>query len=136
MTRRRRHFHPMMFEEVFHVATGEGGENLSAAWLFISSFFRDEVPWLSEVALQLHRAHQLGDAQLIEGAQRNLRDITRMARHSRMFMRGPEDEEAHMLMRHLPDMLEHTGLLRPPKDRRSKKTKEDTAPEPSQESKA
>jgi hypothetical protein len=35
MTRRRRRFHPMMFEEIFHVARAESGENLGAAWLFI-----------------------------------------------------------------------------------------------------
>jgi hypothetical protein len=61
MTRYRRRFHPMMFEEVFHLARAESGENLGAAWLFISSFFRDEAPWLSETGLQLHRAYQAGD---------------------------------------------------------------------------
>ena len=33
MTRRRRRLHPMMLEEIFHVARAESGENLGAARL-------------------------------------------------------------------------------------------------------
>ncbi|MGB7722248.1 MAG: toll/interleukin-1 receptor domain-containing protein, partial [Bryobacteraceae bacterium] len=108
MTRRRRHLHPMMFEEIFHVARAESGENLGAAWLFIASFLRDEIPWLSEAALQLHRAYQVGDMQQVESAQTNIRTLLRMMRHSRMSMREFEgDEESYMFLRHLPEMLEH-----------------------------
>jgi hypothetical protein len=125
MARRRRRLHPMMFEEVFHFARVDGSENPGAAWLFISSFLRDEVPWLSEIGLQLYRAYQTGDAKQVEQAQRALHDVLRMARHSRMMMRGPEDEETFMLMRHLPEMLERSALLPPAKERKPKRSREE-----------
>jgi hypothetical protein len=130
MTRRKRRLHPMMFEEVFHIARAEGSGDPSAAWLFISSFFRDEAPWLSEIGLQLYRAYQAGDAKQIEQAQRALNDMLRMARHSRMMMRGPEDEEMHMFVRHLPEMLEHFALLPPPRERKHRRGKEETPSDP------
>ena len=137
MTRHRKRFHPMMFEELFHVARAESGENLGAAWLFISSFLRDEIPWLSEAALQLHRAYQSRDTQQVASAQSNIRDILRITRHSRMFMRGFEDdEEGYMFMRHLPEMLEHFELLPPTQEKKSKRAKEQLPSEPSSESKA
>ncbi len=136
MTRHRRRFHPMMFEEVFHMARSEGGENPGAAWLFLASFLRDEIPWLSEVALQLHRAYQAGDAQQIESAMRNMRDLARMTRHSRMLLRGPEeDEEAYMFLRHLPEMLEHLAPLPPTKETKAKRVKEEPQSESPTDSK-
>lgn len=123
--RRRRKMHPMMFEEVFHFAKSEGSENPAAAWLFISSFFKDEIPWLSEIGVQLYRAYQAGDATQVEQAQRALHDVLRMARHSRGMMRGSEDEETYMLMRHLPEMLEHFSLLPPAIERKTKRGRPD-----------
>ena len=134
MARRRRRFHPMMFEEVFHFARSEESDNPGAAWLFISSFFRDEVPWLSEIGLQLYRAYQTGDAKQVEQSQRALHDVIRMARHSRMMMRGSEDEDTLMFIRHLPEMLEQSTSLPPVKERRPKRAREELpsgeSPEP------
>lgn len=137
MTRRRGRFHPMILEEIIHVARAEGGENLGAVWLFIASFLRDEIPWLSESAFQLHRAYQAGDMKQVEAAAANIRDLLRMTRHTRVHMRGPEDdEETYMLVRHLPEMLEHLALLPPAKEKQAKRAKDQAAPEPSSESKA
>jgi hypothetical protein len=128
--RRRRKIHPLMFEEVFHLAQVEGSENPAAAWLFISSFFKDELPWFSEIGLQLYRAIQAGDAKQIEQAQLALHDVVRMARHSRLMLRGPEDEETYMFMRHVPQMLEESGLLPPAPERKPKRGRQDSpAPE-------
>ena len=137
MTRRRRRLHPMMIEEAFHMARAESGDNLGAAWLLIASLLRDEVPWLSEAALQLHRAYRAGDVQQVEAAQKDIRDLLRMMRHPRMFMRELEDnDESYMFMRHLPEMLEHLALLPPAKEKQGKRAKEQTPPEPPSESKA
>lgn len=127
MTRVHRKPHPSMLEEVFRIARAEGAENPAASWLFISSQFRDEIPWLHEVALQMYRAYLAGDAVLIEQAQRALRDVSRLARRTRMLFRGPEDEDAYMLVRHLPEMLEHYALLPPSKGRKRSRGKEDPA---------
>jgi hypothetical protein len=127
MTRRRRRFHPVMFDEIFHFATSEEGTSPGAAWLFISSFFRDDLPWLSEIGLQLYRAYQSGDNKQVEEAQNILNQMLRMSRHSRMMMRGPEDDETYMLLRHLPELLEHTRLLSPVRERKAKRVKEEPA---------
>ena len=137
MTRRRRHLHPMMFEEIFHMARAESGENLGVAWLFVASSLRDEIPWLSEAALQLHRAYQAGDMKQVESAQSDIRALLRMTRHSRSFRRGFEDdEEAVMFIRHLPEMLEHFALLPPTQEKKPRRAKEQTPPEPPSDSKA
>ena len=59
-----------------------------------------------------------------------------MMRHSRMFMRGEEDEEAYMFMRHLPEMLEHLALLPSTQEKKSKRAKEQASSELSSELKA
>ena len=126
MSRRRRRLHPMMIEEVFHRAGVEGTENPGAAWLFLSSQVRDELPWLSEVALQLYRAYQTGDGKQVEQAQRTLHEVHRMASHSsRRMMRGPEDEEMYMLMRHLPEMLDRLAPPMPPRKPPPERAKEE-----------
>ncbi len=135
MSRRKRKFHPMMCEEVFHIARAEGRGDPGAAWLFISSHFRDEIPWFSEVGLQIYRAYQTGDRAQIDKAQHTLNDLLRMARHSRGMMRGIEDEESHMFIRHLPEMLEHFDLLPSVRERKIRRVKEAPAEESAQEAK-
>jgi len=58
-----------------------------------------------------------------------------MTRHSRMLSRDGEDEEAHMFMRHLPEMLEHLALLPTTKEKKPKRIKDETSSEPPSESK-
>lgn len=135
VARRRRRVHPAMFEEMFHFARAEGSDNPGTAWLFISSFFREEVPWLSEIGLQLYRAYQAGDAKQVDQAQRALKDLLRMMRHSRMLMRGPEEEETFMLMRHLPEVLEDLALLPPAKERKVRRVREEAPPAEAPEAK-
>jgi hypothetical protein len=53
-----------------------------------------------------------------------------------MFMRGEEDEEAYMFMRHLPEMLEHLALLPSTQEKKSKRAKEQASSELSSELKA
>ena len=106
--RRTRHFHPMMFEEMlFHPSLGDNPDARAAGWLMFISMFRDDMPWLYEVGLELYHALKANDVAGIESARANLERI------ARMFMRGPwghemlgpEDEETFMMLRHLPDML-------------------------------
>ncbi|SRR5579871_239163 len=139
--RRRRLLHPGMLEEIFHLSMMESEGNPGAAWLFIASSYRDDIPWLSEIALQFYRAYQAGDPSQIEACQRSIRDLARLARHSSRMLgiRGPEDEEMHMFARHLPEMLEH---FMPPslpapvqKDRKPRRGKDEPDSEPPSESK-
>jgi hypothetical protein len=119
---RRRHFHPMMFEELAHMS-GDPSDPVSI--LMAASFVRDDAPWLYELALEVYRAVKSGDREAIEHEMRRLR------RFSELTMRGPfmeefglGDKESHILLMEFPRMLEH--MLRrtleekkPPPRRRS-----------------
>jgi len=107
--RRRRRLHPAMFEELFfHLRHPESAEDDGLAWLLWASMFREELPWLYELGLEVYRAMRSGDERRIDCARRDLRSALDMAR------RGPfieafigRDEESFMMVRHSVEMLEH-----------------------------
>jgi hypothetical protein len=99
--RRNRRFHPMMLEDLFHMA-GEPGDPVGI--LMAASMVRDEVPWMYELAMEAYRASKSGDSNLVR------KEINRISRISEMMMRGPIDEfgmdkEAYILSREFPRML-------------------------------
>ncbi len=105
--RRRKHrrFHPMMFDEIMHMA-GETGDPV--AILMAASLIREDAPWLYELAMEVYRAVKAGDR---EGIQR---EMQRLRRFSEFGMRGPWVDEfgfgsrdQHMLFLEFPRMLEH-----------------------------
>jgi len=109
--RKRRRFHPMMIEEIFHLANDEETDP-SIAWLMIASVFREELPWLAESSLEIYRAVQGGSPDQILTARQNMNSMLSIMRHSKFFHRFMrDDEETFFLMRHLPDMLEHFSPL-------------------------
>jgi hypothetical protein len=122
--RRQRRFHPMMLEELFHVARSEEVGSPAVAWLLMASLVRDQMPWLSEIALEVYRAMQSGTPEQIEKAQRNVRAVMTMTRHSRFLHRFErDDEESFMMLRHLPEMLERFALLPPPEQEKPRRPK-------------
>ncbi len=100
--RRTRRFHPMMFEEIAHMA-GEPGDPVSI--LFAASMVREDAPWLYELAMEVYRAVKSGDRETIE------REIARLRRFSDVSMRGPwmefSDRESQMMAMEFPRMLDH-----------------------------
>ena len=106
--RRIRHFDPMMLEEMlFHPDMADTPDARAAGWLMFISMFRDDMPWLYEVGLELYRALKSNDPEEIEGAR------ARLERVAKIVIRGPwspemmgvDDEETFMMMRHLPEIL-------------------------------
>jgi len=51
--RRRRKFHPMMFDEILHIGMKTG--NIDIGFLMMISFFKDEMPWIYEMGLDTYR---------------------------------------------------------------------------------
>ncbi|MBS1575765.1 MAG: hypothetical protein JST09_10720 [Bacteroidetes bacterium] len=51
--RRRRRFHPMMFDEMLHFEMKMEDPNIS--FLMMVSFFRDDYPWIYELGLETYR---------------------------------------------------------------------------------
>jgi hypothetical protein len=105
LLRRRRRFHPMMLDELFHVAQMED-MNPSFPWLMVASVLRDEIPWIAEAAIEIHRAVQSGNPEQIEMAYQNMQAMLRLMNRSKFFHRFErDDEDSFMLFRHLPEII-------------------------------
>jgi len=118
--RKRRRFHPMMIQEIFHMAQLEDADP-ALPWLLLASMFRDEFPWIAEAALEVHRALQRGSPEQIASAQHNMQGVLRLMRHPEFLHRGGrEDEESFFMLRNLPELLDRfiTAPLLEPKRRR------------------
>jgi len=51
--RRKRRFHPIMFDEMLHFGMKSGDPNLG--FLMMISFMKDDIPWLYEIGLETYR---------------------------------------------------------------------------------
>jgi TIR domain len=102
--RKRRRFHPMMFEEMFsHPMFKESPEHAGLQVLMMFSMLREDYPWLYELGLHLYRAIEAGDPKAIERARKTITNTIEMT-HRGPFMHemmGFEDEEAMMGLHHL-----------------------------------
>ena len=108
-SRKLRHLHPMMLEEfMMNPAMSESPDGQAAAWLMFISNLRDDYPWLYEIGLELYRALRTESAEQISAAKesflRTIRSMSRL-RMAREFF-GPQDDEALMFLRHLPEIIE------------------------------
>jgi hypothetical protein len=101
---RRRRIHPMVIEDLLHGPMSRESSNSPGLPILIAfSMFRDDFPWLYELALNLYRAIQGGNSSSADRARKDLLDALEMTTHGpimHMMMRGPEDEEAFMFLRH------------------------------------
>ena len=103
--RRMRKFHPMMFDEIMHMA-GDPGDPVTI--LMAASMVREDLPWLYEVAMEVYRSVNSGSPDAVQKA------LKRLKRCSELMRRGPfmeefgfRDKESHMLLMEFPRMLEH-----------------------------
>lgn len=102
---RGRRFPPEMVHETVMMAVGRDGRPGLAA-LIATSFVRDDVPWLYEMAAEVYRASIRGDA----GAER--RGFQEFLRSCRDAAHGPfsvglgSGKETHMILQELPFLLE------------------------------
>src|SRR5258708_1759791 len=62
--RKRRHLHPMMIEELMHMT--KPGDPMGL--LAMIGLFREDMPWLYELGIELYRAIQRGNATQIRKA--------------------------------------------------------------------
>jgi hypothetical protein len=107
--KRMRKFHPMMFEELlFHPALRESRNGPAAAWLLFMSVFREDIPWLYDMGLELYRALRSGKLVQIAMARKDLLSILEATTRGPFFheMLRPEDEEIYFLVRHIPEMID------------------------------
>ncbi|HXW23384.1 MAG TPA: hypothetical protein VEK73_01440 [Xanthobacteraceae bacterium] len=118
---RFRRMRPMMLEEIFmHPRFRESPDGPALSLLILLSAFRDDIPWMYEAGLELFRATR--SQKGIDEALRQFRElfeVTMRSPLSRELLR-PEDEETFMLMRHLPDLVEHVMRALPVKRPRTR----------------
>jgi hypothetical protein len=114
--RKRRRFHPMMFDElIHHPAFRESPDQAGVPLLMMFGMLRDDFPWIYELGIQLYRAMQDGDSKAIDKARRTLVDTVEMSIRGPLMhemLGGPEDEEAIMMLHHFSHSLER--LIRVP----------------------
>lgn len=100
---RRRHFHPMMIEEMMHMSDSD-----PISLLMLAGTLRDDFPWLAEVISEAYREIRTGDPKssrrAVERLRRFLKSIGR--REFMLEFAGPS-KEAHMLAMELPRILDH-----------------------------
>jgi hypothetical protein len=101
-SRRRRRFHPMMLEELFHHPMWrESPESNGVPILIVFSMLRDDFPWLYELGTQLYRAIESGDPRTIDRARKTLLNTIEMTTHGPFMhdmMGGPDDDESFMML--------------------------------------
>jgi hypothetical protein len=102
--RRKMKYHPMMFMDVMHMGRRPPGDPVRL--LMLASVFREEMPWLYELAMEVYRATKAGLADEAARARRDLHHAMDICMH------GPVSEEMgfdpemhHMLMRELEHSL-------------------------------
>jgi hypothetical protein len=119
--RKRRRFHPMMFEEMFHHPMfRESSDNAGLPVLMMFSMLRDDFPWLYELGIQLYRAIEEGNPTAINRARKTIMNTIELAHRGGPFafdmIGGPEDQEAMMFMEHLLHNVDR--FIQEPKRRR------------------
>lgn len=127
--RRRSRFHPMMIREVFHFSQEMlEGPTDPVRFLIMASFFRDEVPWLYELAVDAYH-ETVRRSSRATTARRRLFAAIKAMRH------GPwlelfESKEMHMLFRELEHLFYEIAseIEEPEPERLSSKSLRKNAP--------
>jgi hypothetical protein len=104
--RRFRPFHPMIFEEGMRISLKRGDP---IGLLIVFSYFRDEIPWLYELGLEVYKAVKSHNRVRIEKAIENISRAADIASHT-PFMREIRDEETYFIIRELPLMISRRFL--------------------------
>jgi hypothetical protein len=90
----------MMMMDMMHM--GRGGPNDPVRLLMLTSFFREDMPWLYELAMEVYRATKAGLPEDIARARRDFRRAIEVCSHGPMGEEvGFDPEMHHMLMREL-----------------------------------
>jgi hypothetical protein len=103
--RRLRRMHPMMFEEMAHMASEEGDDPL--ALLMVAGLMRDDLPWLYELVVEVYHEIKAGDPKAAHKAVGRLRRVMKMLRRGPiMDMMMDDSKESHIIMMEFPHMLD------------------------------
>jgi len=99
--RRRRKFHPMMIEELFHMS-----RNRTLGIMMALSLFRDSMPWLYDMGVEAIKA--VKSAKTKEAKMKAIsefEEIIEMSTHHPIMREFYNEEDDFMLFREVPRML-------------------------------
>jgi hypothetical protein len=98
LRKRRRKFHPMMFEEIMHFEIAAEDPNIG--FLMMLSFYKDDFPWFYEIGLETYRGLKTSkSASEREKLIMNLEKAIEMLGHPIMREMFGESKETYMLFR-------------------------------------
>lgn len=105
----KRRFHPMMMEDFLMAPPfRDAPDGPALSWLIFLSAFREDFPWFYEVGLELYHALRARDGERIIAARESLlRALDAMRGPWARGMVERADEEAFMLLRHTPELVEN-----------------------------
>jgi hypothetical protein len=107
---RRGRFHPMMFRELLHMSPRSSP---AFGVLILASLFRDSMPWLYEMGVEVYRVSKNGSAADLHEAAQEFRHAVEFSVHgpmSREFF--GRSKEMFMVMEEIEPLLERTlGML-------------------------
>jgi hypothetical protein len=102
--RKLRHFHPMMLDKMMFMSEEE---NNPIGILIMAGLFRDDMPWLYELAIEAYRTIKSGNISEAETL------LNSLGNSEKLIMSGPfreefiENPEMDMIMHEFPQMLRH-----------------------------
>jgi hypothetical protein len=103
---RRGRFHPMMLRELVHMSPRSSP---MFGVLILASLFRDTMPWLYEMGVEVYRVAKQGNAAELQEATREFRQAVEFSLHGPMpreFL--GRSKEMFMLMEEIEPLLERT----------------------------
>lgn len=122
---RRFRFHPFMMKEVSHMLGDTPGDPI--ALLFLASFFREELPWLYEIALEAYRACRAGTQEAAADAMKRFRRAARALEEGPFISEeyGIDRKTIHMILREFERFSDDHFFPEypPPKTERKKEIK-------------
>ena len=110
-SRKKRRFHPMMFDEMMDMGKMGRGEPIGI--LFFASIVRDDAPWLYEIAMEAFRALTSGTLKSLEHVIHSIKMLRDFPMRNHMFEEfGMMDsKESHMLMMEGAPVLERMVMM-------------------------
>lgn len=106
---RKRWTHPRYIEEILMTA-GRGEPSYGVATLIVASPFREDVPWLYAMAVEVYRASLGRDRDFAREAYRSfMRALDSLSNGPLARELFESSRDAHILLRELPMMLRHFG---------------------------
>lgn len=102
LRRKRMRFHPMMIEELMHFSHDSSP---SAGLFFFASVFRDFMPWISEIIIEIARLIRVGDREEAVKLGKELQFIFEYSTHGPMAREMFGDKESFMMIREMERFL-------------------------------